>query len=226
MTAGKSLEINPVGDSAMSASLSSPELDRSMYPFLSEVAEMRRRARQHIQDGAVTSDQGAVQKTVLRLLNEALATEVVCVLRYRRHSALAGGAVAETVRDEFLKYAAEEQGHAEQLAERIVQLGGEASLHMLGAPDARECEDIEAEALADLLEEDLIAERITIDSYREIVQFLGDSDPNTRQLLESILAVECGHEKELAGMRAELLRWERSGATSSRLPVLEVQEVQ
>jgi bacterioferritin len=210
----------------MSANLSSPELDRSMYPFLSEMAEMRRRARQHIQAGAATSDDLAVRKTVLRLLNEALATEIVCVLRYRRHSALAGGAVAETVRGEFLKYAAEEQGHAEQLAERIVQLGGEANLQMLGMPDARECEDIEAEALADLLEEDLIAERIAIDSYREIVQFLGVNDAVTRQLLESILAVERSHEKELAAMRAELLRRERSGATSSRLPVLEVQEVQ
>jgi bacterioferritin len=187
---------------------------------------MRRRARQHMQDGAVTSNQAAVQETILRLLNEALATEVVCVQRYRRHSALAGGAVAATVRDEFLKYAAEEQGHAEQLAQRIVQLGGEANLHLLGAIDAREGEDIEAEALADLLEEDLIAERIAVDSYREIIEFLGSSDPTTRQLLEAILAVESVHERELANMRAELLRWERSGATSSRLPALDVQEVQ
>ncbi|HEY5020187.1 MAG TPA: ferritin-like domain-containing protein, partial [Steroidobacteraceae bacterium] len=170
------------------------------------MAEMRRRARRHIQDGAVTADQSAVKATVLRLLNEALATEVACVMRYRRHSALAGGAVAETVRDEFLKYAAEEQGHAEQIAERIVQLGGEANLSSLGLPDARDCEDIEAEALADLLEEDLIAEGIAIDSYREIVQFVGASDPTTRQLLESILAVEAAHAEELAGMRAELLR--------------------
>lgn len=205
----------------MSANLNSPELDRSMYPFLSEVAQMRRRARQHIQDGAA-SDQGADQATVLRLLNEALATEVVCVLRYRRHSALAGGAIADSARDEFLKYAAEEQGHAEQIAERIVQLGGEANLSSLRTPDARDCEVIEAEALADLLEEDLIAERIAINSYREIVQFLGTSDPTTRQLLESILAVESGHAQELAGMRSELLRRDRAGATSARLPVLEV----
>ena len=211
-----------MGVPAMSANLNSPELDRSMYPFLSEVAEMRRRARRHIQDGAVTADQSAVKATVLRLLNEALATEVACVMRYRRHSALAGGAVAETVRDEFLKYAAEEQGHAEQIAERIVQLGGEANLSSLVLPDARDCEDIEAEALADLLEEDLIAEGIAIDSYREIVQFVGASDPTTRQLLESILAVEAAHAEELAGMRAELLRRDRAGATSARLPVLEV----
>jgi bacterioferritin len=206
----------------MSANLNSPELDRSMYPFLSEVAEMRRRARQHIQDGAVTADHAAVQATVLRLLNEALATEITCVMRYRRHSALAGGAVAETARDEFLKYAAEEQGHAEQIAARIVQLGGEANLSALSLSDAGDGEDIEADALADLLEEDLIAERIAIDSYREIVQFLGTSDPTTRQLLESILAVEAGHAEELATMRAELLRRDRASATSIRLGVLEL----
>jgi bacterioferritin len=193
-----------------------------MYPFLSEVAERRRRARRHIQNGAVCADETAIQATVLRLLNEALATEVLCVLRYRRHSALAGGAVAEAVRGEFRKYAAEEQGHAEQIAARIAQLGGEANLTSLGLPDAREGEDIEADALADLLEEDLIAERIAIGSYREIVQFLGANDPATRQLMESILAVETTHAEELAGMRAELLRRDRAGATSARLPVLEV----
>jgi bacterioferritin len=206
----------------MAANLNSPELDRSMYPFLSDVAEMRRRARRHMQDGAVCADQSAVQAAVLRLLNEALATEVVCVMRYRRHAALAGGAIAQTIRDEFLKYAAEEQGHAEQIAERIGQLGGEATLAAaLRPPDPRDCEEIEAEALADLLEEDLIAERIAIGSYREIVQFLGTSDPTSRELMESILAVEAGHAEELANMRAELLRRERSSATSARVPVLE-----
>ncbi|HEY6451925.1 MAG TPA: ferritin-like domain-containing protein [Steroidobacteraceae bacterium] len=213
----------------MAANLDGPELGRHLYPFLSEVADMRRRARQHIRNGAISSDCAANAGTVLRLLNEALATELVCVQRYRRHSNFASGTVAENVRGEFLKYAAEEQGHVEQLAQRIVQLGGEPNLQLAtstGSPEAGspEADSLEAEALADILEEDMIAERITIESYREILQFVGGSDPATQALLESILAVESGHAEELAAMRAELLRRERAalGASSSRLPVLEL----
>src|ERR1039458_6954207 len=203
----------------MSADLNSPELDR-MYPFLSGVADRRRRARQHIEAGAVTAGFEAVRLTVLRLLNEALTTELICVVRYRRHCAMSGGTEAETVRGEFLRYAQEEQGHAE----RIVQLGGEPNLNPLALHAAGDCEDIEAGTLADMLEEDLIAERIAIESYREIVQYLGTNDPTTRQLLESILAVEAGHAEELASMREQLLRKERAagGATSVRLPVLQL----
>jgi bacterioferritin len=207
----------------MSANLDTPELGRSLYPFLSEVAEMRRRARQLIQDSTVTADVTAAPITILRLLNEALTTEMICVLRYKRHSIMAGGAVAASVPEEFLKYAQEEQGHADQIAERILQLGGEPNVCPVQATHPDDSEDIEADTLADMLEEDLIAERIAIQSYREIVQYLGTSDPVTRQLLESILAVEVGHAEELATMRAAVLRRERTGATSTRLPVLELQ---
>src|ERR1039457_2748243 len=120
----------------MSANLNSPELD-GMYPFLSGVADRRRRARQHIEAGAVTAGFEAVRLTVLRLLNEALTTELICVVGYRRHCAMSGGAEAETVRGEFLKYAQEEQGHADRIAERIVQLGGEPNLNPLALHPGR-----------------------------------------------------------------------------------------
>ena len=209
----------------MSTNHSSAELD-GLYPFLSEVAEMRRRARQHIQAasaGAMAPDPAAV----LQLLNEALATELVCVSRYRKHSTLAGGPWAEALRTEFLKYAREEQGHADQLAKRISQLGGTPQLPSAPSdsmsPAGAE-QELEAEALVDLLEEDLIAERIAIDSYREIVQFLGSADPPTGQLLEAILALEVVHAQELAAMRSEVLRRDRlTGSTSTTLPRLELQ---
>jgi bacterioferritin len=210
----------------MSANLTSYDRD-GVYPFLSEVAEMRRRARQHIQAATTNADQSVAHPTVLRLLNEALTTELACVSRYRSHSAMTDGAVADSVRDEFLKYAQEERGHAVQLAERIVQLGGEPVLQPPGeysTPANGSIEQIEADGLADLIEEDLIAERIAIESYREILQYLGANDPTTRQLLESILAVEVAHAEELASLRSELLRRDRQASISSvRLPMLELQ---
>jgi len=205
------------GGIGMEANRNSAPLDR-MYPFLSAVAERRRRARRHIDAGE------AGRPTVLHLLNEALSTELVCVLRYRRHAALPAAAMAETVRGGFLKYAREEQGHADQIAARIVQLGGEPNMTPPAVQADEDAEDGGANTLADMLEEDLIAERIAIDSYREIVQYLGSSDPTTRQLLESILAVESGHAEELASLREDLLRKERSpGASSTRLPILDLQ---
>lgn len=212
----------------MSANRYSAELD-GLYPFLSEVAQMRRRARRHIERAAAApAGPSAAHPTVLQLLNEALATELMCVSRYRNHSMLAGGALAESVRGEFLKYAREEEGHAEQLTKRILQLGGEPNLQA-PAPQAVSAQtgladEIEAEALVDLLEEDLIAERIAIESYREIVQFVGASDALTQQLLEAILTVEIAHAQELAAMRSEILRRDRlSGTTSTTLPRLELQ---
>jgi bacterioferritin len=210
----------------MSANLSSAELD-GLYPFLSGVAGMRRRARRHIDQAAGALTQPAtLRPTVLQLLNEALVTELACVARYSNHSVLAGGALAGSARSEFSKYAQEEQGHADQLAERILQLGGEPvlqSARVAAVPQPGAAEEIEAEALADLLEEDLIAERIAIESYREIVQFVGASDPLTRQLLEAILAVEITHAQELAAMRSQILHRDRlTGSTSTTLPRLEV----
>ncbi|HXR20409.1 MAG TPA: ferritin-like domain-containing protein [Steroidobacteraceae bacterium] len=171
----------------MPANLSSSESDR-IYPFLREIAEMRRRARQHMQAGSIAAGETAAPPTVLRLLQEALAKELICVSRYRRHSAMSGMAVAQSVRDEFFKYAQEQQSHVELLARRIAQLGGEPNLTVQQAPVVTDLEGVEAEALADILEEALIAEQIAIGSYREIVQYLGASDPLTRELLDAILA--------------------------------------
>jgi bacterioferritin len=204
----------------MSANLTSPALD-SMYPFLSEVAAMRRRTRHHIRTRAVDSP-----ADMATLLNAALVTELVCVARYQSHATRLGESVEQAVRAEFLKYAQEEQGHANALAERIRDLGGEAvAAPSLVATAALydDGEEVDADRLADLLEEDLIAERIAIDSYREILQYVGAHDAATRRLIEAILAVELTHADELAAMRSEVLRRDRlSGATSTRLPRLEL----
>jgi bacterioferritin len=172
------------------------------YPFLSGVADIRRRARQHIQGGADCD-------TVLRLLNEALATELVCVLRYKRHYYMADGVVAEAIRGELLQHANEEQAHADRIAERIVQLGGAPNFNPEGLAQRSHAEYVESEGLAEMLAEDLIAERIALESYREIIHYLGDRDLTTRQLFESILAVEQGHAEGLRSLREELLRRER-----------------
>jgi bacterioferritin len=179
------------------------------YPFLSGVADIRRRARQHIQEGTVTPNYEGDRETVLRLLNEALATELVCVLRYKRHYLNAGGALAETVRSELLEHANEEQAHADRIAERIVELGGAPNFNPDGLGQRNHSEYVEGESLADMLAEDLIAERIAIESYREIIHYLGEKDVTTRTLFESILAVEEEHAEELRSMREDMLRQER-----------------
>jgi bacterioferritin len=184
--------------------------DDQPYPFLSEIAEIRRRARQHIADGAVTVNYAADRDVVLRLLNEALATELVCVLRYRRHYFVASGSVAEAIKGEFLKHSEEEQKHADQLAERIVQLGGAPNFNPQGMAERSHSEYEEGDSLADWVEEDLIAERIAIESYREIIQYIGEKDTTTRRLFESILAVEEEHAEELASMRQDLLQKQRT----------------
>jgi bacterioferritin len=189
----------------MSANLPGSRIEH-VYPFLSEIAEIRRRARRHIADGAVTVNYAADRAVVLRLLNEALATELVCVLRYRRHYFMATGSLAEAIKDEFLKHSEDEQQHADQLAERIVQLGGAPNFSPHGMLDRSHSEYEEGESLADMIEEDLIAERIAIESYREIIQYIGDKDTTTRRLFESILAVEEQHAEELASMRHDILR--------------------
>jgi bacterioferritin len=184
------------------------------YPFLCEVAEIRRRARQHIADGAVTVNYAADRDVVLRLLNEALATEIVCLLRYRRHYFMAGGSLAESIKNEFLKHSQGEQSHADQLAERIVQLGGQPNLNPAGLVDRSHSEYVDGDTLADMVEEDLIAERIAIESYREVIQYIGEKDTTTRRLFESILAIEEEHAEELASMREDLIRKTRSSATN------------
>ncbi|MGB2060795.1 MAG: ferritin-like domain-containing protein, partial [Alcanivorax sp.] len=146
-------------------------------PFLTDVKTLRERARQHIEQGAVTAGYNADRETVLKLLNEALATEIVCTLRYKRHYYMADGLNASIAADEFLEHAQQEQQHADWLAERIVQLGGAPNFSPEGLQSRSHAEYVEGETLKEMVKEDLIAERIAIDSYREIATYLGDKDP-------------------------------------------------
>ncbi|HET6891813.1 MAG TPA: ferritin-like domain-containing protein [Pyrinomonadaceae bacterium] len=172
-------------------------------PFLTDIKTLRERARQHIENGAVTDGYKADRETVIKVLNEALATEIVCVLRYKRHYFMASGIHAESVAAEFLQHANDEQAHADQIAQRIVQLGGEPDLNPAGLLTRSHAEYVEGDSLTDMIKEDLVAERIAIDSYREIIQFVGNDDPTTRRMMEGILAVEEEHADDLVNLLAE-----------------------
>ena len=169
-------------------------------PFLTDIKTLRERARQHIENGAVTSGYSADRETVIKLLNEALATEIVCVLRYRRHYFMASGINAESVAAEFLQHANEEQGHADQIAQRIVQLQGEPDFNPDGLLTRSHAEYVEGTTLIDMIKEDLVAERIAIDSYREMITYFGNQDPTSRRMMEEILAVEEEHADDLVNM--------------------------
>jgi bacterioferritin len=169
-------------------------------PFVSDIQEIRRRARQHIEQGAVTAGYKADRDTVIKLLNEALATEIVCVLRYKRHYFMAQGLEAESVGAEFLQHAAEEQAHADEIAARIVQLGGAPDLNPAGLLTKSHSEYVEGTTLVDMIQEDLVAERIAIDSYRDIIEYLGDKDPTTKRIMESVLAKEEEHAEDMASL--------------------------
>ena len=173
-------------------------------PFLTDVTELRRRARQHIEDGAVTDGYRGNRDTVIKLLNEALATEIVCVLRYKRHYFMAQGIHADPIATEFLQHANEEQGHADQLASRIVQLGGSPNFSPEGILSRSHSEYVEGTTLIEMIREDLVAERVAIDSYTEMIRYVGDNDITTRRILESILAVEEEHADDLASFLADL----------------------
>ena len=169
-------------------------------PFLTDIKTLRERARQHIENGAVTEGYRADRETVIKLLNEALATEIVCTLRYRRHYFMASGINAESVAAEFLQHANEEQGHADQIAHRIVQLQGEPNFNPDGLLTRSHAEYVEGANLIDMIKEDLVAERIAIDSYREMITYFGDKDVTTRRMMEDILAVEEEHADDLVNM--------------------------
>ena len=168
--------------------------------FLSDIQELRRRARIHIEDGAVTSSYSADLPKVIAVMNEALATELVCVLRYKRHFFMATGIHATAVAAEFQEHAADEQGHADRIAERITQLGGAPNFNPEGLASRSHSQYIEGESLLDMIKEDLVAERIAIESYGEIVRFLGDRDITSRRLMEEILAVEEEHADDLKNL--------------------------
>lgn len=176
----------------------------SKKPFLTDVQTLRKRAREHMERGAVTPGYRADRDTVVKLLNEALATEIVCVLRYKRHYFMASGIHAQSVAQEFLEHANEEQMHADQIAERIVQLGGEPNLSPEGMLTRSHSEYVEGETLIEMIREDLVAERIAIDSYREMIAYLGDDDPTSRRMMEGILAVEEEHADDLVSLLEDL----------------------
>ncbi len=169
-------------------------------PFLSDIKLLRERARQHIAQGAVTAGYKADREAVLKVLNEALATEIVCVLRYKRHYFMAKGIHAQSVAAEFAQHAAEEQGHADLIAERIVQLGGAPDFSPAGLATRSHSEYAEGNDLPEMIKEDLIAERIAIGSYGEIIRYLGNDDPTTRVMLEGILAKEEEHAEDLSSL--------------------------
>ena len=173
-------------------------------PFLTDVKTLRERARQHIEQGAVTPGYKGDRDTVVKLLNEALATEIVCVLRYKRHYFMASGIHAQAVAQEFLEHANDEQGHADQIAQRIVQLGGAPNLSPEGLLTRSHAEYVEGDSLIDMIKEDLVAERIAIDSYREMAHYLGQDDSTSRRLMEEILAVEEEHADDLVTLLEEL----------------------
>ena len=175
-------------------------MDMKTRTPLTDVSTLRKNARQRVDDGAVTAGYAADREAVVKLLNDALATEIVCVLRYRRHHFMARGIHSQSVASEFMAHSNEEQGHADQIAERIVQLGGAPDF----APDTlagrSHAEYVPGTSLTDMIRENLVAERIAIDSYRDAIAFLGAEDPTTRRMLEGILAVEEEHADDLADL--------------------------
>ncbi|QKZ02821.1 MULTISPECIES: ferritin-like domain-containing protein [Pseudomonas] len=159
---------------------------------------LRDRARQNVDNGAVTEGYEGDREEVIRLLNDSLATELVCVLRYKRHYYMAKGVKAQVAASEFLEHATQEAEHADKLAERIVQLGGEPDFNPDSLSGRSHAEYKPGSTLKEMVYEDLVAERIAIDSYREIIQYIGDKDPTTRRVFEDILAQEEEHADDMA----------------------------
>lgn len=177
-----------------------------MKPFQSDLETIRKRARDRMQDGAVTGAYRADREQVIRVLNEVLATEIVCVLRYKNHYFMASGIHAGPVAQEFLEHANEEQSHADLVAHRITQLGGVPNLDPAGLATRSHAEYKQGDTLEDMIREDLVAERVAIETYSEIVRWLGDDDPTTRRMIETILEAEEEHADDLANLLARLTR--------------------
>lgn len=178
-----------------------PAADLTM---LSDINTLRARARKDIEEGAVTAGYAADRKIVIKLLNEALATELVCVLRYKRHYFMAKGIHSESIKAEFLQHANEEMAHADRLAKRITELGGEPDFSPDGLSERSHAEYIAGDTLNAMIKEDLIAERIAIESYREMIAYLADTDPTTQKLLKEILAMEEEHAEDLASLMSNI----------------------
>ncbi|MBV4489674.1 ferritin-like domain-containing protein [Pseudomonas oryzicola] len=167
---------------------------------LTDVQTLRQRARQHVENGAVTEGYHADRERIIRLLNEALATELVCTLRYKRHYFMASGVKASIAAEEFLEHANQEAEHADRIAERIVQLGGEPDFNPDNLSKNSHAQYVAGATLKEMVLEDLVAERIAIDSYREIIQYIGDKDPTTRRIFEDILAQEEEHADDMSDL--------------------------
>lgn len=172
--------------------------------FVSDIDQIRQRARQNIDDGAMTAGYSADRAVVVDMLNQALATELVCVLRYKYHYYMASGIHSQAIKAEFLAHANEEQGHADLLAERITQLEGKPNLSPVGLLDRSHADYVEGEDIVDMIKEDLVAERIAIDSYREMIHYVGTDDPTTRRVLEGILAMEEEHAEDMNTLLEQL----------------------
>lgn len=184
-------------------------------PFLTAVKTLRDRARHHIRHGAVTAGYRADRAAVVKILNEALATEIVCLLRYKRHQYTAKGIHARSVAAEFAQHAAEEQAHADLIAQRIVQLGGQPDYAPATLVLRSHSEYSEGTDLASMIEENLVAERIAVESYSEIIRYLGENDSTTRRMMESILANEEEHAEELASLLS--MRDDTTDAPATRI---------
>ena len=179
---------------------SANELPARSGAVLSDIPALRKRARQNIEEGAVTTGYAADREAVIRMLNAALATELVCVLRYKRHYFMAKGIHADPVKAEFLAHAGEEMLHADRLAKRLVELGGEPNFSPDGLSARSHAEYVEGDTLNAMIKEDLVAERIAIESYREMIAYLGEHDPTTQRMLKEILASEEEHADDLASL--------------------------
>jgi len=178
--------------------------DPKATPFLTDIKELQRRAREHVERGAVTPAYRGDVQTAIKLLNEALATEIVCVLRYRRHYFMAAGIHSQAVADEFLEHANEEQEHGDKISERIRQLGGAPDFNPQGLLTRSHSQYVEGASLIDMIKENLIAERIAIESYTEMARFFGENDPTSRRLMESVLAQEEEHADDMATLLESL----------------------
>ena len=176
------------------------ELKQGNLSALSNTQTLRERAKQFVDEGAVTQGYSANKEEVISLLNEALATELVCVLRYKRHYHMAKGINSESVKAEFLEHSIEEMEHADRIAKRITELGGEPDFSPNGLSDRSHAQYAPGDSLVSMIKEDLIAERIAIESYREFIAYLGNNDPTTQKMIKEILSVEEEHADEMASL--------------------------
>lgn len=175
-----------------------------MSQFVSDVKKIRERARKHMEAGAVTEGYKADRKRVVDVLNEVLATELVCILRYKRHYFMARGINSESVKAEFLQHANDEQQHADWIAERITQLGGAPDFNPAGLVQRSHSEYAEGDDLSSMIREDLVAERIAIESYSEVIRWLANDDPTTRKMIEDILKMEEQHADDMANLLTKI----------------------